>query len=348
MRAARGQKVTTSSIGFKHGLIFFSLVFASSLFALAESPVASLSPAPELTLPVECEVGVSCLIQKLVDHDPSTERRDYRCGNLTTDGHDGVDIRLRGLDDMLLGYAVVSAAAGKVLRVRDGEPDISSRQRGDLQGKDAGNGVVIDHGDGWETQYSHLRQSTVAVKPGQQIGAGQKLGLIGMSGNSEFPHLHFTVRHNGQVIDPFTGGLQGSKCGAAVSHAGLWAARTSREIGYVSTAIVSAGLSSIVPPRAVAERIQGQKLAGANAPIILWVDVIGAKAGDVQEFFVTGPDGRSVHEQQLVVAGGGLSWFAYSGKRAPAAGWPAGRYIGRYVLKRAGTIITETETKSQI
>lgn len=337
------------STGLFHGLAFFAFSLAASCLVLAKTISPSLpESAPALTLPVQCKVGQSCLIQKLVDHDDSAGRRDYRCGTLTTDGHDGVDIRLRTLDDMRSGYAVVAAAAGKVMRIRDSEPDISSRQRIDLNGKNAGNGVVIDHGDGWETQYSHLRQGSIGVQPGQQIAAGQQLGLVGMSGNSEFPHLHFTLRHHGEAIDPFTGTGQGSMCSAAASPAGLWTANTRREIGYVQTAIVSAGLMSNVPPKSVADRTDRKELAGRHEPIILWVDVIGAKVGDIQEFAITGPDGQSIHAQQVTVVGGGLSWFAFSGKRAPAAGWPAGRYVGRYIIKREGVIIAETETKAQM
>jgi Peptidase family M23 len=341
-----------TNLGLKHGIAFFSLMITASWLALAHTssaiPVGPKELPPVLILPVKCEIGRTCLIQKLVDHDASEGRRDYRCGTLTTDGHDGVDIRLRTMDDMQSGYAVVAVAAGRVLRVRDGEPDISSRQRTDLGGKDAGNGIVIDHGDGWETQYSHLRSGSVTVKPGQQVVTGQSLGLVGMSGFTEFPHLHFSVRHRGKVIDPFTGTGQGSDCSAAASPTALWAAEASRGLGYMPTAIIAAGLASAVPSRSVADRVSGQQLAGAKAPVLMWVDVIGAKTGDVQQFTITGPNGETVHSQQNVVSGGGLSWFAYSGKRAPAAGWPTGIYTGRYITRRDGVIVAEIETKSKM
>jgi hypothetical protein len=323
------------NIGLKHGFTFFSLVCALSWLALA----APMQNAPPLSFPVKCQIGRSCLIQKLVDHDSSTGRRDYRCGNLTTDGHDGVDIRLRTMDDMRSGYAVMAVASGMVLRTRDGEADVSSRVRADLNGKDAGNGVVIDHGDGWETQYSHLRLGSVAVKPGQQIIVGQQIGLVGMSGNAEFPHLHFTVRHKGKAIDPFTGAAQGSPCSATAPQNGLWTAEAARGLAYVPTAVISAGLSSAVPPKSVAERGSAQSFTSRQAPVILWADVIGAKPRDIQIFEISGPGGRTVHLQSAEIADGGLSWFAYSGKRAPAAGWPAGQYVASYIIQRDGKII---------
>ncbi len=333
-----------TSIGLKHGLAFFAIALAASCFALAATSPSTAQRAPLLmTLPVKCEVGKTCLIQKLVDHDATFERRDYRCGTLTTDGHDGTDIRLRTMEDMRSGFAVVAAAPGTVLRIRDGEPDVSSRERIDLKGKDAGNGIVIDHGKGWETQYSHLRQGSIGVKPGQQIIASQKLGLVGMSGNAEFPHLHFTVRHDGKIIDPFTGDTQGSACDAAAPATGIWTAETARGLRYLPTAVISIGLASTVPSKSVADRINVPSLASRQAPVILWADVIGAKLGDTQKFDIIGPDGRSVHRQQAQIADGGLSWFAYSGKRAPAAGWPAGQYTGIYMIQRNGVAIAKSE-----
>lgn len=334
----------------KHGFAFFALTILASCLALANtSPPVAQKTLPVLMLPVKCEVGRSCLVQKLVDHDGSASRLDYRCGTLTTDGHDGVDIRLRTMKDMREGYSVIAAAAGHVLRTRDGEPDVSVHERDGLDGKDAGNGVVVDHGNGWETQYSHLRRDSILVKPGQRIAAGQAIGLIGMSGNAEFPHLHFSVRHHGKTIDPFTATVQGSSCNpSAVVARSLWDSRARDALRYVPTAVIAAGLASSVPPKAVAQRSETNPLAGRKAPLLLWVDVIGAKKGDSQKFSIDGPDGRSVHVQQLPIDTGGLSWFAYSGKRAPASGWMAGRYIGRYTLSRNGTVVDKTETSANL
>ncbi|MGQ0280178.1 M23 family metallopeptidase [Sphingopyxis sp. Q841] len=304
--------------------------------------------APALNLPVDCIVGRSCLIQKLFDHDPGPGRRDYRCGQLTTNGHDGIDIRLRTMADMRAGFAVLAAAPGTVLRTRNGEPDVSVNNRGALDGRDAGNAVVIDHGGGWQTQYSHLRQASIDVRPGQRVSGGERIGLIGLSGNSEFPHLHFTVRHLGRAVDPFVGTAPLPPCNSEVRTTGLWTAVTAHSLGYEPSAVITGGLASAVPPKAVTDRDPPPMPNGRHAPLILWVDAIGARAGDYQAFSIAGPDGQIVHEQQSVVEGGGLSWFAYSGKRAPAAGWPAGRYTGRYVLKRENAIVARIETTAMI
>lgn len=320
-------------------------ILVPMLLAFVSHP---LSPGdrPAFLFPVDCTIGRSCLIQKLVDHDPGPVRRDFRCGTLTTDGHDGTDIRLRTMTDMRSGYAVVAAAAGRVLRTRDGEPDISIDERPGLDGKDAGNAVVIDHGDGWETQYSHLRRGSVGVHPGQAVAAGQAIGLVGLSGNTEFPHLHFSIRHRGATIDPFAPGGATAPCDTRPGLDSLWASATSFLPGYAPTAVITAGLASDVPPAAVVRRDPPPALRSAQAPLILWVDALGIQPGDKQEFSIVGPGGNILHSQSSRVATGGLSWFAYSGKRAPAPGWPKGRYVGRYKVERGTEIIASTEIEA--
>ncbi|WP_030801705.1 M23 family metallopeptidase [Streptomyces sp. NRRL S-337] len=66
-----------------------------------------------------------------------------------------------------------------------------------------GNAIVIQHANGVYTQYAHL--SAIQVHVGQQVGAGQQIGLSGSTGNSTGPHLHFEVRtgpNYGSGIEP--------------------------------------------------------------------------------------------------------------------------------------------------
>lgn len=63
-----------------------------------------------------------------------------------------------------------------------------------------GKAVVIDHGRNLSTVYAHL--SRIYVKVGERIGKGQILGLIGSTGYSTGPHLHFEVRKKGKPVNP--------------------------------------------------------------------------------------------------------------------------------------------------
>jgi murein DD-endopeptidase MepM/ murein hydrolase activator NlpD len=60
--------------------------------------------------------------------------------------------------------------------------------------------VVVDHGAGWETRYAHLSRIDVVV--GQRLAQAAVVGLVGSTGASTGPHLHFEVRREGQALDP--------------------------------------------------------------------------------------------------------------------------------------------------
>ena len=60
--------------------------------------------------------------------------------------------------------------------------------------------VTVDHGDGYHTLYGHL--SRVDVSAGERVASGQRVGLVGSTGQSTGPHLHYEVRFNGRPVDP--------------------------------------------------------------------------------------------------------------------------------------------------
>ncbi len=74
----------------------------------------------------------------------------------------------------------------------------------------SGNYVVIEHEDSFTT-YLHLKQDSLTVAPGDRVNSGDKLGLVGSSGNSDGPHLHFEIWAGGlfRPVDPWSG-----DCGA--------------------------------------------------------------------------------------------------------------------------------------
>jgi murein DD-endopeptidase MepM/ murein hydrolase activator NlpD len=78
-----------------------------------------------------------------------------------------------------------------------------------------------------------MKMGSVRVRTGDTVTAGQPLGLIGMSGAAEFPHVHFTVRLSGQAVDPFVGAAPGAPCRAPRTP--LWSAAALHKLGYVAT-----------------------------------------------------------------------------------------------------------------
>jgi len=63
-----------------------------------------------------------------------------------------------------------------------------------------GNIVLIDHGFGYQTMYAHL--SAFKAKIGQVVKRGEVIGLVGSTGKSTAPHLHYEVLRNGEKVNP--------------------------------------------------------------------------------------------------------------------------------------------------
>ena len=66
------------------------------------------------------------------------------------------------------------------------------------KGRDCGNAIILDHGNGWETQYCHLKEGSLDVQRSMPVKAGDKIGEVGMSGRTVFPHLHFECALSGK------------------------------------------------------------------------------------------------------------------------------------------------------
>ena len=90
----------------------------------------------------------------------------------------------------------ISARAGE--RVTVSKPGVVIFASSALE--NYGNMVLVKHDSSWVTAYSHL--DAISVEVGQQLAAGEALGLVGMSGNISRPQLHFEVRRDGKPIDP--------------------------------------------------------------------------------------------------------------------------------------------------
>jgi hypothetical protein len=287
-------------------------------------------------IPVDCTVGQDCFIQNFFDHDKGPGRKDYACGRLSYDGHEGTDFRLPDYPAMREGTAVLAAAPGTVLRTRDGMPDIDVNKIDPdlIEGRKAGNGVVIDHGHGWVTQYSHLRQGSIRVTPGQKVRQGDVLGLIGLSGNTEFPHVEFSVRYQGESIDPFTGTGGFQDCGNTAGS--LWTDTALQEMTYQATGLLNAGFAGRVPEAEHARQGLYPNPTPDDNALVFWVDVFGVEKNDDQRFVLYGPDGKTLVDNTQTLETSNVIWFAYAGVRRPETGWKHGRYKGVYVLKRQG------------
>ena len=96
--------------------------------------------------------------------------------------HTGIDISGGGC----YGAGIVAAASGTVIKAGSHWS--------------YGNYIIVDHGGGYTTLYAHC--SKLLVSAGQNVAQGQKIALVGSTGQSTGPHLHFEVRINGKTQNP--------------------------------------------------------------------------------------------------------------------------------------------------
>lgn len=303
--------------------------------------------APRLVLPIACEVGVTCEIQNYNDDDPGPEAKDYRCGSNTYQAHGGLDIRLLDMAAQARGVDVLAAAPGRVARLRDGVADISVRARdpASVTGQECGNGIVVDHGGGWETQYCHLAEGSIRVNVGDDVAAGQPIAHVGLSGNTEYPHLHLTVRRGGTVVDPFAPGAGPGTCDPIAAAEGLWTSSAASALAYKAGAVLNVGFAGGGVSMSSVEAGAIPPLTGSSPALIAYVRAINLRAGDVQELTIKGPDGAVIATgAQGPLEHSKAQYLSFVGKRATLGGpWPSGVYTATYTVRRNGALAVSRE-----
>ncbi|SDY17132.1 M23 family metallopeptidase [Citreimonas salinaria] len=297
------------------------------------SAAGTLAAEPFLGLPIACEVGTTCFIEDYVDTDPTPGTRDYTCGLKAREGHRGTDLALPDMAAMNSGVPVLAAAPGGVEAVRDGVPDrvMTAETAGTIAEIECGNAVRIGHANGLKTLYCHLREGSVAVASGTSVEAGDALGMVGLSGQTTFPHLHFALlQGDGTAIDPFAAEKD---CGP--SAAGYW----TDPPAYVPTGFHTAGFATALPDMAAVR--DGSARASSARPddaLVLYGFVFLAEPGDVLHLRAEGPEGE-IFDRRIRIDESRAQLFRAFGRRAPDTGWPPGAYRGDARLTRDDTLI---------
>lgn len=318
------------TLHFMNRFCLFSIVLLAG-FAQAQDASAPFG----LDLPLQCTPGKDCWIANYVDLDKGPGARDYTCGELSYNDHNGTDFALRDQQAMREGMPVLAAADGVVRATRDGVADVSVRERGldTVDGRECGNAVVLDHSDGWQTQYCHMRRGSVAVKRGDKVTVHDRLGLVGMSGETEYPHLHMIVRKQKTVVDPFQGLVNTGQCG--MGKMPLWKTEVLESLPYAPGAIYNYGFASaVLKPEDVRKGSYRSLVMEANAPLFaVWAEVFAVTAGDVLELSLAGPDGVILLQRREVLNKRQARIFRLAARKRSAAPWPTGEYHATISLK---------------
>lgn len=246
--------------------------------------VASPASAFEMHLPVQCGDDTPCFVQNYPDMESGSDVADPFCGKAAYGTHRGTDFRLVSMEDAERNVPVLAVAEGRVLRVRDGEEDrlvLTDAERESVSGSECGNGVVIDHGGGWETQYCHLKRGSISVTEGDRVAVGTELGAIGASGLTQFPHVHLSVRKDGVDTDPYTGRALTDGCDPDLAATeALWSDAARKALPDERTQLLASGLAGeVVDHTSLVAELPAT--ASLGDPVTVgWVKLINLRQSD--------------------------------------------------------------------
>jgi hypothetical protein len=181
------------------------------------------------------------------------------------------------------------------------------------------------------------------VRAGTQIAAGARVGQVGLSGNTEYPHLHFTVKQGESVVDPFAPlPKSGTSCGSGPS---MWQANVGRALIYKAGVLLNAGFATGAVSMVSVEAGGIERPSRASPTLVAYVRTINLRAGDVQVLTLKGPDGGVLATQTAPpLTAAQAQRLLFIGKnRPPPGGWAAGRYIADYAVTRAGRTIVQRQ-----
>ena len=326
--------------------------FAGIVFAAGTRSPAHAADPLQLSLPLVCEPHKTCFIQNYFDDEPGSSVQDYACGGATYDTHNGIDFRLLSAAATKANVAVVASADGIVKGLRDGVPDIFKRENNAaaVKGRECGNGVVLDHGNGWETQYCHMKMGTVAVVSGQAVKRGDRLGSVGFSGQADFAHVHLSVRHNGRAIDPFWVDAAPGACHRDGKTETLWQPSVAAAFAYRSGEIIGSGFAGEAVTLDGLERdhTAAGPPNGSSPAMWFYGRFINLQEGDRLHITISGPGGSLVDNLAEPLPRHKATYLGFAGVKRPAEMWMTGRYDGRVELVRDGAVVAASSASVDI
>jgi murein DD-endopeptidase len=292
------------------------------LLCLFTFSMSGQANAIELQFPVACKIMDNCWISNHVDlNDKVGQVSDYKCENKASDNNKSTHISLNSITAAQLNVPVIAAADGMV-------------EFAGNSGGFCGTRVTIEHAKGWKTNYCHLNTDNLSVRTGQNVKAGQILSSIGMTGQTVWPRLSFSVLRNGMVFDPFSGRSTIEGC-APSSEKPLWAGGENPP--YEPAAVINAGFTvGYVKNETIINGVAENATAiDAKTPqLSLWSLMMNLRTGDRIEMSIETPNGRVLNEYEQQVEADSDFYPIYFSTRKKGAIWDAGQYRGIIKITR--------------
>jgi hypothetical protein len=180
-----------------------------------------------------------------------------------------------------------------------------------------------------------MARDSIRVKPGQRLEAGSPIGRVGLSGKTEFPHLHFSVRLRDKKIDPFA---YGGGEGACATGSSLWETSLRDKLSYRQREIINSGFADgpVSMNQVEAGEVRRRPPNASSPALVAYVRAIGLKAGDELELEIIAPDGSLLFHERRQPLDRAKAQFLLMGGRKGRAPWPSGIYTANYRIVHEG------------
>ncbi len=295
-------------------------------------------------LPIDCEIGKTCFLQNMIDLDQKSDGFvDTLCGDDGYNGHKGIDIRVITLDDVTKNIPILAIQDGVVKGVRNTMEDrliTGGRKPQYIQGRECGNGLVLDHGKGMSSQYCHMKKGSLRLKVGDRVLRGAHLGNMGLSGFSAFPHVHLSLRQNGQLIDPLSGKIaKKASCSAEIVEKTPFGPALTKALLESRDDIISIGLTDRRIDFQALKRTGKMPLPTLNSnALVVWGWAINLEAGDVMRLKIY-KDGVPVFmREEMPLDRRKAERFNFAGRKFSVE---KGLYKAQVEILREGKILEE-------
>jgi hypothetical protein len=283
--------------------------------------IPTIAYAIDLRFPVACRLMDNCWITNHVDlENRAGQVEDYMCGKKATDGNKSTHISLASRSAINQNIPVIAVADGEVITAAN-------------IGGFCGIRVAIEHNKGWESSYCHLKENSLQVQEGQIVRAGQILGAVGMSGQTNWPRLSYALLRNGMIFDPFSGRtvLEGCSDNASPMWTGganpLYEPANVTSVGFSNRPV---GNSDILNGTA-----KSLNTISNDAPqLSLWGLIMNVREKDQIDLSILTPEGQILNDYKIIAKSSKDYFPIYFPTLQKNILWDDGVYTGRITLTR--------------
>ena len=250
------------------------------------------------------------VVSNYVDQDPTAGIKDYNCGAKTYNGHNGNDITTNPYPFYKMDnnqVEAIAAAPGTIVNKADGNFDKNCA----LNALNY-NYVAVQHADGSQALYIHLKKNSLTPKTiGQTVVAGEFIGVVGSSGNSTGPHLHFEIL-NPTLYEPYFGPCN------VLNPSSWWAVQKPYTEPAV-TAIQVNKIAAIFPSCPITETPYADSCFSPGSVAKFYVFMRNEVIGNLLSMRIVNPGGTTFSSWTYTTAATNLTSYGFWNKVVPFA-----------------------------